>query len=99
MARSNRLVAGLAVALVGGVLIGYIDSRPGWDDTAITAVSLLLAGGVAAFVAGRHPWLIAIAAGIWVPLLELPSLASGGPLAALLFAGVGAAIGWLVGRS
>ena len=95
---SNRLVAGLAIAVVAGIAIGYVDSRPGWDDTGITAVSLVLAGGMAAFVAGRRPWLIALATGIWVPLLELPSLASGGPLAALVFAAVGAVIGWFVGR-
>jgi hypothetical protein len=95
---SNRLIAGLAIALVAGIAIGYIDSRPGWDDTGITAVSLLLAAGIAAFVARRFPWLVAVATGIWVPLFEIPYLASGGPLVALGFAGAGAAIGWLIGR-
>jgi hypothetical protein len=95
---SNRLIAGLAIALVAGIAIGYIDSRPGWDDTGITAVSLLLAGGLAAFVARRLPWLVALATGIWVPLFEIPYVASGGPLAALVFAGAGAAVGWLIGR-
>ena len=95
---SNRLIVGLAIAVVAGIAIGYVDSRPGWDDTGITAVSLLLAGGIAAFMARRLPWLVALAAGIWVPLFELPFLASGGPVAALAFAGVGAAIGWFIGR-
>ena len=95
---SNRLIAGLAIAGVAGIAIGYVDSRPGWDDTGITAVSLLLAAGIAAFVARRFPWLVAVATGIWVPLFELPYLASGGPLAALVFAAVGAAIGWLIRR-
>jgi hypothetical protein len=89
----------MAIALVAGIAIGYVDSRPGWDDTGITAISLLLAGGVAAFVVGRRPWLVALAAGIWVPLFELPYLASGGPLTALVFAGIGAAIGWLIRRA
>ena len=97
-AASSRLIAGLAIAIVAGIAIGYVDSRPGWDDTGVTAVSLLLSGGVAAFVAGRLPWLVAVAAGIWVPLFERSSLASGGPLAALVFAGIGATIGWLIGR-
>ena len=95
---SNRLIAGLAIALVTGVAIGYVDSRPGWDDTGITAVALVMAAGIAAFVAGRLPWLVALAAGAWVPIFELPYLASGGPLAALVFAAIGAAAGWSIGR-
>ena len=48
-----RLGIGLAIALAMGIVIGFVDSRPGWDDTGITVVSLLLASGVAACVAGR----------------------------------------------
>ena len=89
---------GLAIALAIGIMIGFADSRPGWDDTGVTAVSLILASGVASSVAGRAPWLIALATGIWVPVFELPGLASGGPLLALAFSGIGAAVGWLAAR-
>jgi hypothetical protein len=95
---SPRLLAALAISLAAGTLIGYVDSRPGWDDTALTVFSLLISSGVAAAIAGRAPWLFAIATGIWVPLFELPGLAGGGSLAALAFAAVGATGGWLVGR-
>lgn len=95
---SFRVAAGLAIALIGGVLIGYMDSRPGWDDTGITAVSLVLVAGIGAFVAGRAPILVAVLTGMWVPVLEASSLSTGGPLLALVFAGVGAGIGWLVRR-
>ena len=98
VAVSRRLLAGLAIAVVAGVAIGYADSRPGWDDTGITAVLLIVAGGTAAFVAGRAPWLVALATGLWVPLFELPSLASGAPLMAVVFAGLGATIGWVAAR-
>ena len=95
---SPRFVAGLAIALVSGVAIGYMDSRPGFDDTGITAVSLVVAAGLAAFIAGRAPWLIALATGIWIPLFELSTIGSGGPVASLILAGAGASMGWLVGR-
>ena len=95
---SPRFLAGLAIALVAGIAIGYMDSRPGFDDTGVTAVALVLAAGVAAFTAGRAPWLVAIAAGIWVGAFEMSSIASGGPIAALVLAGIGAAIGWLIAR-
>jgi hypothetical protein len=94
----ERIGIGLAIALAMGIVIGFVDSRPGWDDTGITVVSLLLASGVAAGVAGRVPWLIALATGIWVPLFELSGLASGGPVLAVAFSGLGAAIGWLAAR-
>ena len=95
---SLRFVAGLAIALVAGVAIGYMDSRPGFDDTGVTAVSLVVAAGLASFVAGRAPWLIALATGIWIPLFELSTIGSGGPVASLILAGAGASMGWLVGR-
>jgi hypothetical protein len=94
----TRVVVGMAIALAGGLVIGYVDSRPGWDDTGVTAVSLALVGGLGAIVAGRAPWAVALLGGVWVPLLELSSVGSGGPLTALAFSGIGATIGWLVMR-
>ena len=84
--------------LFRSLAIGYVDSRPGWDDTGVTAVSLVVVTGVAAFVAGRAPWAIALLGGKWVPLIELSSSSYGGPPTALVFSGIGAAIGWLIGR-
>jgi hypothetical protein len=93
-----RLAIALAISLIAGIAIGWMDSRPGWDDTAITALSLVLASGVAAFIAGSRPWLVAITTGVFVPLFELPGLGGGGALAAFLFSGIGAAAGWLAAR-
>jgi len=83
---------------VAGLVIGYIDSRPGWDDTAITAVLLALAAGLATTLDPRR-WLLwtAIVGGPIV-LLEVPPSGSPAPMAALVFAGIGAAAGWLAAR-
>ena len=86
------------VAVIAGLGLAVIDSRPGFDDTAITAVGLALGAGLASFVSGRRPWLWALAAGVWVPLIELRDMANGGPLLALGFSAAGAAIGWLAAR-
>jgi len=94
-----RFATALAVSVVAGIAIGWMDSRPGYDDTGVTAVALVVAASVASFTAGRTPWLWALTTGIWVPLLELPATTStGGPLLALAFAGGGAAIGSFVTR-
>ena len=95
---SNRLYAGIAIALLAGIGIGYVDSRPGWDDSGISAFVLVAAAGIAAYVAGRVPWLIALATGLWIPLLEIRSLWAAGPLLALAFASLGAALGWVASR-
>jgi len=93
--RRDRLAAGVVISLVAGAAIGRLDSSPGWDDTAVTAGLLAIAAATATFVGGRFPWLFAITTGMFVPLFELAGLANGGALAAFLFSGAGAAIGWL----
>ena len=45
-----------------------------------------------------RPLLWALVVGAWIPILEIPAAQSSAPLAALVFAGVGAAVGYLVAR-
>src|SRR6185369_8116447 len=93
-----RTIAAAAIALVGGIGIALMDSRPGFDDTGITAVGLLLVAALAAALDGRRPLLWAVLAGAWIPLLEIPASRSSAPLAALVFAAIGAAVGHLAAR-
>lgn len=93
-----RTIAAAAIALVGGIGIALLDSSPGFDDTGISAVGLLAVAAVAAALDGRRPLLWAIAVGAWIPLLEMPAPRSSAPFAALVFAGIGAALGHLAAR-
>jgi hypothetical protein len=61
----------LAAALAIGAAIAYVDSRPTWDDTGITAGTLVLSAAALSCVAQRRAWLIAIAIGIWIPILAI----------------------------
>ena len=79
--RSLRVVeAGVfLLALALGLSIAWMDSRPHWDDTGITAGSLLLSAGLVGFLASRRPWLLGLAVGLWVPLTVIakhPGIAS-----------------------
>ena len=96
LSRATRLAG--TIAVVAGLVIGVIDSRPGYDATAITAVLLALSAGVATTLDPRR-WLLwtAIVGGPIV-LFEVPSSGSPAPMAALVFAGIGAAAGWLASR-
>ncbi len=92
------------LAAAAGIGIAYLDSRPGWDDTGISAGLVLIAAAVAAALSGWRPWLWALLVGVWTPLVEV-ALAGpaglGSPLgsvAAVVVASVGAALGWTIAR-
>ncbi|HSS36136.1 MAG TPA: hypothetical protein VLR93_07655 [Patescibacteria group bacterium] len=92
--------AGLIAAAAGvGLAIAWFDSRPGWDDTGITAAALFLASFSFAATAGRRPWLWAMLVGIWTPLVEIGLTGQAGSLIALAFAAAGAAAGHLSARA
>ena len=95
----RRFALAFAVALASGVTIGLIDAGPDWDDTGITAVSLVLASAVSAAIGLRRPWLFALLVAGFVPLQELPRGSDGAPLFAFLFAGAGAGAGYLLARA
>ena len=93
----------LALAVVAGLFIAYVDSRPTWDDTGITAGSILVSSGLLTLLGYRRPWLIALAIGLWLPVYEvynshdysLPNLILF-PILILFIASIGAYGGWLV---
>ena len=93
----------LALAVLFGILIAYVDSRPTWDDTGITAGTMLLSSGLLTLLGYRRPWLVALAIGPWTPLYE--TYVSGNfhlpgvillPLFILLITFVGAYTGWVI---
>ena len=87
------------MALGAGVVIGLVDSSPGWDSTGITAVSLFLVAAVIAWIAGDRPWLWALLVGLPTPILEIAQTGRHGSVLALGFATAGAAAGWATRRS
>jgi hypothetical protein len=84
----------LAVAVLAGLSLAYVDARPTWDDTGILAGSLLLVAGLLTLLGHRRPWLIALAVGIWIPLHDIFLSHDIRMLLVLLFPLVGAYAGW-----
>jgi hypothetical protein len=66
---SQKILLGVAVLM--GLLIAFVDSRPTWDDTGITVGTMLLISGLLTLLGYRRPWLIALAIGLWMPLYEI----------------------------
>jgi hypothetical protein len=96
---SRRHATAFVVAVAAGIGIALIDSSPGWDSTGITAGLLLLGAGAAAALGRDRPWLWALLVGLPTPILETVRDGNTGSWLALLFAAVGAAIGWAIRRS
>ena len=88
----------LAIALAVGGLIAYIDSRPNWDDTGVTAAAIFLVCGVLGAAGPSRPWLWALAVGLWVPVLGITMTRNYGSLLALAFAFAGAYAGMAIRR-
>jgi len=81
---------------MSGLAITYVDSRPNWDDTGITAGVILLLCGLLALIGVNRPWLLALMVGIWIPLYGLLVTHNYASVLALIFAFVGAYAGWAV---
>lgn len=94
----GRDTIALVVAAFGGLAIAWIDASPGWDDTGITAGLLLIAAAAGAAISGRRPWLWALLVGLPTPLVEMSRGGDPAALAALVFAAIGAAMGYSVAR-
>lgn len=56
------------LAILIGLGIAYLDSRPNWDDTAVLVAALLLVSALFGALFPRWPWLWALAIGAWIPL-------------------------------
>ena len=85
----------LIVALVLGLLITWVDSRPGWDDSGISAVMIFGATALLGAAMPERAWLWALAMGAWIPLLGIMVHHNTGTLLALVIAFAGAYVGAL----
>jgi hypothetical protein len=83
----------LIAALAFGFLVTYVDSRPNWDDTGVTAAAILLSCGLLGAAGPRQPWLWALAVGLWIPILGIVRTQNYASLLALGVAFIGAFAG------
>ena len=84
------------LALCFGAAITYVDSRPNWDDTGITALAILLTCGVFSFISPSRWWLWAIAIGLWIPIIGIARTQNVAAILALVVACIGALLGMAI---
>jgi hypothetical protein len=89
----------LVLAGFAGVAVAYVDSRPTWDDTGVTAGAMFLFAAVLGLLGPQRPWLWALTVGAGVPayaVLRKPAVGTLMLLAVLVFPFAGAYLGRVV---
>jgi hypothetical protein len=67
----NPFLTFFILAILLGLGIAWIDTRPNWDDTGISVLMVAIAAMLCAYAAAKKPWLIALAVSIWIPLISV----------------------------
>lgn len=98
MRDNKRLLILVPLAILIGIGIAYVDSRPTWDDAGITVGALLLISTLFGFLSPRRPWIWALAIGLWIPLLAILIQQDFTMLIVLAFPFVGAYLGMAARR-
>lgn len=89
----------LISAVACGLFIGWVDTRPTWDDAGITAAAILLVTGVLGAAMPSRAWVWALTVGGLVLLLDIVLAGSYGAGLALVIAFMGAYVGALIRRT
>lgn len=97
MSSSIRAAITFTIAVVIGFAIAYIDTRPNWDDTGITAGALFLGAAILSAARPKGFWITGLAVGLPVLVLNALLRANYGSAIAVIVALAGAGAGAWVG--
>lgn len=96
---NHRTSVVVAIAVGVGAVVGFVDSRPTWDDTGVTAGALLMVALVLAWIRPGAAWMIGLSLGLPVVLFNVITHGGFGSVLAIAFSMAGAYIGYGVGRA
>ncbi|MEI7828271.1 MAG: hypothetical protein WCI31_00805 [Prolixibacteraceae bacterium] len=68
-----KFIIVLAMSCCVGLFLAWMDSRPGWDDSGITAGLIVLSAALFGYLYPVRPWVWALTVSIWIPLHPSPS--------------------------
>jgi hypothetical protein len=91
------MILSVVLALVAGGAIAWVDSRPGWDDTGVTAGLLFLAALLCALPTRRW-YVVAIVVALPLIVVERRSIGTAS-VVVLGIAMAGAAVGSAIGKT
>lgn len=88
----------LFLAFALGLVIGWVDTRPTWDDAGITVGAVLIVAAAFGLLMRKRAWAWGMAVGIGTPLLNFLLHGSFAALVALPVAFLGSYAGAFVRR-
>jgi len=92
--RTNvRFFVLLVISILAGLLLAWIDARPGWDDTGIMAGMIVLTSALFGFLYPTKPWIWALTVSGWIPLHVIVSTGDLKMLLVTLFGFAGSYLG------
>lgn len=93
MSALTRFQLYLSIAVVAGLLIGWIDTSPGWDDTGITVGLIFFSSVVLGALMPSRAWVWGLAVGFGIPLFNLLLHGNAAALVSFVIAFVGSYAG------
>ncbi len=93
MMTDKKFVACLILSILAGLLIAWMDSSPGWDDTGITVGAIVLTSAIFGYVYPSCAWTWAMAVSIWIPIHAIVQSGNFKMLLVTLFGFAGAYFG------
>jgi len=66
----NKFLILVILALLTGLIIGWIDTRPHWNDTGITVGLIFISSFILGLFAGRNAWILALIIGLCITSLN-----------------------------
>lgn len=94
MTKSNKKFGiFLVISITLGILIAWVDSRPNWDDTGITAMAILATTGIISYINPSKPLLWALTISAWIPFWGIINTQNYSSLLAIVFGLIGAYAG------
>ncbi len=88
----------LLLAFALGLVIGWVDTRPTWDDTGITVGAILIVAAGFGLLMRKRAWAWGVAVGMGTPLLNFLIHGSFAALVVLPVAFLGSYAGVFVGK-
>lgn len=88
-----KFIVMVIISLLVGMLITWIDTRPNWDDTGITAGMIVLTSALFGYLYPTRPWVWALTVSGWIPAHYIVTQGNYTMLLVLLFGFAGAFLG------
>jgi len=89
----KRFLFLLLASLAAGLAIGWVDTRPTWDDTGITVGSIFLISAVMGALMPSRAWVWGLTVGCGVPLFNFLLHGNAAALVSFLIAFAGSYAG------